>query len=108
MAPSLSVKRAMGRGARRREQPWPIRVAHWTAVVAIVVMAGSGLQIWAAYPYLGPRGARYAWFPLQGLMLSNAWRLGGWLAGARHLHFAFAWLFLVNALFYVAFTVLSG
>ena len=94
--------------AARREQPWPIRVTHWTAVVAIVAMAGSGLQIWAAYPNLGPRGAQYAWFPLQGSMPFSALRLGQWLAGARHLHFAFAWLFLANALAYLGYLALSG
>jgi thiosulfate reductase cytochrome b subunit len=94
--------------APRREQPWPIRLTHWTSVVAIVVLAGSGLQIWAAYPYLGPRGAHFSWFPLQGLMTSKALRLGGWLAGARHLHFAFAWLFVGSALLYLAFNAVSG
>jgi thiosulfate reductase cytochrome b subunit len=90
------------------EQPWPIRLTHWTSVVAIAAMAGSGLQIWMAYPFLGPQGAHYSWFPLQGLMPPEALRLGGWLAGARHLHFAFAWLFLVNALVYVGYEAFSG
>jgi thiosulfate reductase cytochrome b subunit len=94
--------------SRRREQPWPIRLTHWLAVVAIGAMAGSGLQIWMAYPVLGPRGAHYSWFPLQGLMPPPAFRLGEWLAGARHLHFAFAWLFLVNGFVYVAYFFISG
>ena len=34
----------------RRPQPWPIRLAHWLNVPALVVMAGSGLQILVAYP----------------------------------------------------------
>jgi thiosulfate reductase cytochrome b subunit len=92
----------------RREQPWVIRVTHWTAVVAIAVMTASGLEIWMSYPFLGPRGAHYAWFPLQGLMPPPALRIGQWLAGARHVHFAFAWLFLVNAVAYVLYTALSG
>jgi thiosulfate reductase cytochrome b subunit len=41
-------------------------------------------------------------------MPPEALRLGGWLAGARHLHFAFAWLFLVNALVYVGYEAFSG
>jgi thiosulfate reductase cytochrome b subunit len=96
------------RNPDRPEQPWPIRLTHWTALVAIGAMAGSGLQIWMAYPFLGPRGARYSWFPLQGLMPPLSLRLGNWLAGARHLHFAFAWLFAVNALLYVAYFFFSG
>jgi thiosulfate reductase cytochrome b subunit len=94
--------------AARRQQPWPIRLTHWTAVLAIAVMAGSGLQIWMAYPFLGPRGQHYGWFPLQGLMPPASLRLGEWLAGARHLHFAFAWLFFLNALAYVVYSGVSG
>src|SRR6185312_12619258 len=61
-----------------------------------------------AYPFLGPRGDQYAWFPLQGLTPPPALRFGHWLAGARHVHFAFAWLFLVNALVYVGYCATSG
>ena len=94
--------------SRRPDQPWLIRLTHWTAVVAIAVMAGSGLQIWMAYPFLGPRGDHYAWFPLQGLMPPPVLRFGDWLAGARHVHFAFGWLFLVNSLLYVGYCAISG
>jgi thiosulfate reductase cytochrome b subunit len=61
-----------------------------------------------AYPFLGARAAHYAWFPLQGLMPPPEFRLGSWLAGARHLHFAFAWLFAMNALVYAVYFVSSG
>jgi thiosulfate reductase cytochrome b subunit len=71
-------------------------------------MAGSGLQIWMAYPFLGPRGAQYSWLPLQGLMPPPALRLGEWLAGARHLHFAFAWLFVGNGVVYMGYFLGSG
>ncbi len=94
--------------SRRPDQPWPIRLTHWTAVVAIALMAGSGLQIWMAYPFLGPRGDHYAWFPPQGLMPPPVLRFGDWLAGARHVHFAFGWLFLVNSLVYVGYCAISG
>ncbi len=81
---------------------------HWLAVVAVVAMAGSGLQIWQAYPYLGPRGAAFSWFPLQGVTPPSALELGGWLAGARHLHFAFAWLLVGNGVAYVVYCAGSG
>jgi thiosulfate reductase cytochrome b subunit len=99
---------SLEKSAPRPEQPWPIRLTHWIAVVAIGAMAASGLQIWAAYPYLGPRGALYPWFPLQGFMPPSALRLGDWLAGARHVHFAFAWLFLANGLAYLCYVAASG
>lgn len=92
----------------RRRQPWTIRVTHWAHAVLFAIMAGSGLQIWVAYPYLGPHGEPYGWFPLQGQEPPAALRLGSWLAGARHWHFAFMWLFTANAVAYVAFLAASG
>jgi thiosulfate reductase cytochrome b subunit len=35
-------------------------------------------------------------------------RLGGWLAGARSLHFALAWLLVANGALYLAYVALSG
>ena len=78
-------------GARpigRRLQPLPIRLAHWLNVLLLVLMAGSGLQILTAYPSLGPQGAQYRWYPFQGTPPPPWLRIGGWLGGARHWHFA--------------------
>jgi thiosulfate reductase cytochrome b subunit len=92
----------------RRPQPLLIRLTHWINVPVLVIMAMSGLQILRAYPYFGPQGAHYDWVPLQG-WIAPAWmRAGGWLAGARHLHFAFAWLLVINALIYFAYLAWSG
>jgi Ni/Fe-hydrogenase b-type cytochrome subunit len=91
-----------------REQPWVIRSTHWVAAVSLALMAGSGLQIYSAYPYQGARGATYEWFPLQGENPPGWLRIGGGLAGARHWHFAFAWVVMVNALAYLAFILASG
>lgn len=93
---------------RRRPQPWPIRVTHWLNVPALVIMAGSGLEILAAYPSFGARGATYRWYPLQGWTPPEWLRLGDWLAGGRALHFAFAWLLVVNGLVYLAYALASG
>jgi thiosulfate reductase cytochrome b subunit len=92
----------------RSLQPLPIRAAHWLNALFIVLMAGSGLQIFAAYPSLGPQGAQYWWYPLQGTSPPKWLRLGGWLAGARHWHFAIAWFFVLNGLVYVIYFVASG
>src|SRR5437868_1199652 len=92
----------------RRPQPWPIRLAHWVNVPLLVVMAGSGLQIFVAYPSLGPRGRPYGWYPFDGIPPPTWLRLGDWLAGARHVHFAFAWLLVGNALVYLAYLAGSG
>ncbi|WP_242393254.1 cytochrome b/b6 domain-containing protein [Anaeromyxobacter oryzisoli] len=92
----------------RPAQPWLVRVTHWANLVLFTIMAGSGLRILVAYPLLGPRGEPYEWYPLQGARPPAALTVGGWLAGARHWHFAFAWLFVANALVYAAYLFASG
>lgn len=92
----------------RSSQPLLIRVTHWAHAVLFAVMAGSGLQILAAFPLLGPRGEPYAWYPLQGVGPPAVLTVGKWLAGARHWHFAFAWIFTANALVYLAYFFASG
>ncbi len=92
----------------RLAQPRFVRLTHWANLVLLLVMAGSGLQILVAYPYLGPRGAPFRWYPLQGTPPPAALTLGGWLAGARHWHFAFGWLFTANALLYVVLLAVTA
>ncbi len=92
----------------RRPQPLLIRITHWINVPVLVIMAMSGLQIFVAYPFFGPRGASYDWLPLSGWMPPEWMRAGGWLAGARHLHFAFAWLLVINAAIYLVYLGVSG
>lgn len=92
----------------RRPQPLAIRITHWLNAPLLLGMAGSGLQILVAYPYQGPRGEAYPWFPLQGALPPEWMRLGGWLAGARHVHFALMWPLTVNALVYLAYLAASG
>lgn len=94
--------------AVKRPQPWPVRLLHWVNAFALVVMAGSGLQILVAYPRMGPQGALYRWYPLQDWLPPEWMRVGGWLAGGRAWHFAFAWLLILNGLAYLAYLVLSG
>jgi thiosulfate reductase cytochrome b subunit len=92
----------------RRAQPLTIRLNHWINVLLIVFMAGSGLEIFASYPALGPLGAQYAWYPWQDFAPPPWLRIGGWLTGARHLHFAFAWFLVLNGCIYVGYFFLSG
>lgn len=95
-------------GKDRPRQPLAIRLMHWINIPLLVIMAGSGLQILVAYPYLGPRGATYGWYPLQGVAPPAWMRLGGWLAGARHLHFAVAWFLILNGVLYLLYLLISG
>jgi thiosulfate reductase cytochrome b subunit len=95
-------------GKGTREQPWLVRLTHWLNVPLIGVMALSGLQVLVAFPYMGPRGAPYGWYPLQGWSPPGWLRLGGWLAGARALHFGVGLFFVVNGALYLGYLAISG
>ena len=85
-----------------------MRLAHWANVPLLVAMAGSGLQILVAYPFLGARGALFAWYPLQGVTPPPWLTLGGWLAGGRAVHFLCMWPLVLNGLVYVGYLAASG
>src|SRR5271168_968026 len=101
---SAAEKRLRG----RRAQPAAIRLAHWINIPLIIIMAGSGLEIFAAYPALGPQGAQYKWYPFQNDAPPSWLRFGGWLAGARHWHFAIAWFLILNGIIYLIYMIASG
>jgi thiosulfate reductase cytochrome b subunit len=92
----------------RPPQPFVIRVAHWAAIPLLVIMAGSGLQIFTAYPMLGPSGDLYGWYPWQGVPPPRWLRFGNWLAGARHWHFAVAWFLVANGAMYLLYMGVRG
>lgn len=85
-----------------------IRFAHWAAIPLLVIMAGSGLEILTAYPMLGPSGDLYGWYLLQGVSPPRWLRFGGWLAGARHWHFALAWFLVANGAMYLVYLAVRG
>jgi len=75
--------------------PGWVRVTHWINVVAVVVMIGSGWQVYNASP-------------LFGFAFPKTIALGGWLAGGLLWHFAGMWLLFVNGLVYVALGFATG
>jgi thiosulfate reductase cytochrome b subunit len=87
---------------------WVIRLTHWVNVVAIVVMAGSGMRIFNAHPSFARPGERFPLNPWEGRPIPEWLTFGGWLAGARHWHFAMMWLLVANALVYLGFLFLHG
>lgn len=89
MKPMAEVHAAASRPPARGPRPNPLwtRAHHALDIVVLVVMAGSGLQIYNANPVFGGRGG--ATFP-------DALTLGGWLAGGRHWHFGFMGLYALN------------
>jgi thiosulfate reductase cytochrome b subunit len=86
-----------------------VRLAHWLNAIFLVGMIASGLQIYAAFPHFGPRGAPYPVpNPWAGESLPEWARLGGWLAGGLNWHFALAWPFVITGLVYLGFLAFTG
>src|SRR5271170_2858301 len=72
-----------------------VRVTHWINALAILMMIGSGWQIYDASP-------------LFGFVFPRQLALGNWLAGALLWHFAAMWLLMVNGVVYIALGILTG
>jgi thiosulfate reductase cytochrome b subunit len=75
--------------------PGWVRVCHWINAIAILVMIGSGWQIFDASPlfdFTFPRGIA----------------LGNWLGGALLWHFAAMWVLVINGLVYVTLGLATG
>jgi Ni/Fe-hydrogenase b-type cytochrome subunit len=87
---------------------WVVRVTHWVNVVAIVLMAGSGMRIFNAHPAFARPGEHFPLNPWEGHAIPASLTFGNWLGGARHWHFAAMWLLVANALVYLAFLFLHG
>jgi thiosulfate reductase cytochrome b subunit len=75
--------------------PLWVRLTHWVNAIAMLLMIGSGWEIYNASPL----------FPF---VFPHAITLGGWLAGALLWHFAAMWLLAVNGLVYVVLGIVSG
>ena len=143
----LPVAEAMPIALRIYRHRLPVRLMHWINVVCLVVMLGSGLNIFNAHPtlywgndsvtgtpWLSMRGENTAAGPVGKTRLGStdftttgvlgmskvegqatsrgfpSWAtIPGtqWLAAARNWHLFFAWLFVINGVCYVAYTVFS-
>jgi thiosulfate reductase cytochrome b subunit len=73
-----------------------VRVTHWINALAMLMMIGSGWQIYDASPLF-----KSLEFPTQ-------IALGEWLAGALLWHFAAMWILVLNGIVYVTLGILSG
>ena len=72
-----------------------VRVCHWINALAILVMIGSGWQVYNASP-------------LFDFTFPGAITLGGWLAGALLWHFAAMWILVINGIVYVTLGIVTG
>src|SRR5215510_10368237 len=75
--------------------PLWVRLMHWINAGAMLVMIGSGWQIYNASPLFGFT------FPRQ-------IALGNWLAGALLWHFAAMWILMINGLVYLVLGILTA
>ncbi|MGE4482134.1 cytochrome b/b6 domain-containing protein [Acidocella sp.] len=73
--------------------PWPLRLTHWLNAIAMVVMIGSGWQIYNASPLFDFT------FPVT---------IGQWLGAAIAWHLAAMWLLVANGLVYLGWSLASG
>jgi thiosulfate reductase cytochrome b subunit len=73
-----------------------VRVCHWINALAILVMIGSGWEIYNASPLF------------DSLKFSKQITLGNWLAGALLWHFAAMWVLVINGVVYVTFGIITG
>jgi len=85
-----------GRAAEPLIHPRWVRITHWINALAILMMIGSGWQVYDASPLF-----RFIYFPSQ-------FALGEWLAGALLWHFAAMWLFVTNGIVYVTLGIATG
>jgi thiosulfate reductase cytochrome b subunit len=76
-------------------QPAWVRVLHWINAVAMILMIGSGWQIYNASP-------------LFDFTFSRSITIGGWLGGALQWHFAAMWLLVINGLAYLTLGIATG
>lgn len=74
-----------------------VRVTHWINAVAMLMMIGSGWQIYDASP-----------LPLFRFEFPPSIALGGWLAGAIAWHLAAMWLLVANGIVYVTLGLATG
>jgi Ni/Fe-hydrogenase b-type cytochrome subunit len=85
-----------------------VRLTHWVNALALTIMIGSGLRIFNSYPAFARKGETFCCYPFEGKKIPGALTFGGWLAGARHWHFAAMWLLVANGLVYLGFIYLHG
>jgi thiosulfate reductase cytochrome b subunit len=72
-----------------------VRICHWINAFAILVMIGSGWQIYNASP-------------LFDFVFPRQIALGNWLAGALLWHFAAMWVLVITGIVYVALGIVTG
>ena len=79
----------------KKIHPGWVRVCHWINALAILVMIGSGWQVYNASP-------------LFSFTFPRAITIGEWLGGALLWHFAAMWVLVINGLVYLTLGLATG
>ena len=72
-----------------------LRIMHWLNAIAVLLLMGSGWQIYNATGFMG-------------FTIPKTITLGGWLGGAIQWHFAAMWILFFNGLLYLGFNLFTG
>jgi len=91
----MTVEALTAMPAKISIHPGWVRVCHWVNALAILIMIGSGWQIYNASP-------------LFNFTFSKSIALGNWLGGALLWHFAAMWLLVINGVVYVTLGIVTG
>jgi thiosulfate reductase cytochrome b subunit len=92
-----------------KKHPLAIRWFHWINFPLLLLMIWSGILIYWAYPVYRVGLGDYYLFKMN--LEQTTWRqlhVNNRLAEGMALHFFFMWLFAVNGVLYVAYTLFSG
>lgn len=90
------------------KHPLAVRWLHWINFPLLAMMIWSGMLIYWANPAYGVRIFGYELFKFFPVWFNDALGIPFRLAEGLQLHFFFMWLFAVNGVVYVAYTLLSG
>jgi thiosulfate reductase cytochrome b subunit len=91
-----------------KKHPLAIRWFHWLNFPILFCMIWSGLLIYWANPVYSIRAGGHTFFHFFPKSFFKALNIPYRLAEGMSWHFLFMWLFCINGLLYVAYTVLSG
>jgi len=85
------------------EHPLVVRLCHSINAIALLVLVGSGLQIFRAFPSFGAK------IPQQDLLhWPKSLAIGGWLGGALQWHLTFMWIYMATGATYLGYQIFSG
>src|SRR5262249_9075966 len=99
----ISAPKSESRQLAVYEHPWPVRFCHWLNSLALLVLVGSGFQVFRAFPSFGAK------IPERDLLhWPKAFALGGWLAGGLQWHLTFMWIYIASGVFYFGYQLFSG